>query len=73
MSAPAERPNAPLWQKLLPWAITLVCFAFLFARVRGAAAREGLDLATYMARVLGSVRWGPWLALMVPYSPCSSG
>jgi hypothetical protein len=65
--APA-RPSAPLWQKLLPWAITLVCFAFLFMRVRGAAAREQLDVVTYMARVLGAVRWGPWLALMVPYS-----
>ncbi len=68
MSAPAPRANAPLWQKLLPWVITLVCFAFLFARVRSAAAREGADLASYMARVLASVRWGPWLALMVPYS-----
>lgn len=68
MNAPAPRAAAPLWQKLLPWAITLACFAFLFARVNGAAAREGLDLTTYMARVLGSVRWGPWLALMIPYS-----
>ncbi|HXZ85157.1 MAG TPA: hypothetical protein VEI82_06680, partial [Myxococcota bacterium] len=36
--------------------------------VRGAAQRQGLDVATYMERVLEAVRWGPWLALMIPYS-----
>jgi hypothetical protein len=61
-------PRTPLWQKALPWLITLVCFGFLWTRVQGAAARADLDVATYMSRVLASVRWGPWLALMVPYS-----
>jgi hypothetical protein len=68
LSEPVARRSPPLWQKLLPWAITLVCFAFLFMRVRGAAAREGLGLAAYMGQILSEVRWGPWLALMVPYS-----
>jgi len=61
-------PRTPLWQKVLPWLITLVCFGFLWSRVHGAAARADMDVAAYMARVLASVRWGPWLALMVPYS-----
>jgi hypothetical protein len=65
--APA-RPQAKLWQKALPWLITLVCFGFLWSRVHGAAARAGMDVGAYMARVLASVRWGPWLGLMVPYS-----
>jgi hypothetical protein len=60
--------RAPLWQKALPWLITLVCFGFLWSRVHGAAARADMDVSAYMARVLASVRWGPWLALMVPYS-----
>jgi len=68
MSEASARPAAPLWQKALPWLITLVCFGFLWSRVHGAAARADMDLASYMARVLASVRWGPWLALMVPYS-----
>ncbi|MEX2205770.1 MAG: hypothetical protein WEF50_06030 [Myxococcota bacterium] len=68
MSEASARPAAPLWQKALPWLITLVCFGFLWSRVQGAAARADLDVASYMARVLASVRWGPWLALMIPYS-----
>jgi hypothetical protein len=68
VSDAAARPAAPLWQKALPWLITLVCFGFLWTRVQGAAARADLDVGSYMARVLAEVRWGPWLALMVPYS-----
>jgi hypothetical protein len=69
VSAPATtaRP-AKLWQKALPWLITVICFGFLWSKVHGAAAREGMDVATYMGGVLASVRWGPWLALMIPYS-----
>jgi len=60
--------RARWWQKLLPWAVTAVCFFFLFSYVRGAAHRQDLDVATYMERVVAAVRWGPWLALMIPYS-----
>jgi len=68
VSDAAARPAAPLWQKALPWLITLVCFGFLWTRVQGAAARAQLDVGSYMAQVLAEVQWGPWLALMVPYS-----
>ncbi len=68
MTAASARPSAPLWQKALPWLITLVCFGFLWTKVQGAAARESLGVADYMGRVLAEVRWGPWLALMIPYS-----
>ncbi len=68
MTEAVAAPRAKLWQKALPWLVTLVCFGFLWTRVQGAAARADLDVAEYMARVLASVRWGPWLALMVPYS-----
>ena len=68
MSDASARPAAPLWQKALPWLITLLCFGFLWTKVQGAAARESLGVADYMSRVLAEVRWGPWLALMIPYS-----
>ncbi|HTO51987.1 MAG TPA: hypothetical protein VMR50_01265 [Myxococcota bacterium] len=69
MSDAAAAPRrAPLWQKLAPWVLTSVCFAFLYSYVAGAARRQGLDVGTYMSHVLSAVRWGPWLLLMIPYS-----
>ena len=61
-------PSTPTWQKLLPWAITIACFAYLYTRISGAAAREGIGVGTYLAGVFGDVSWGEWLALMIPYS-----
>jgi len=65
-NARALRPRA--WQQALPWAITLVCFAYLYTRLAGAAAREGTDLAGYLAAIFARVSWTRWLMLMVPYS-----
>lgn len=67
-AAPAARPPAPAWQKLLPWIITAVCFWFLYTRIDAAAARQGQSLVPYLGEVFSRVRWGTWLALMVPYS-----
>jgi hypothetical protein len=64
----AARPAVPLWQKLAPWLITAICFYLWWRRVEGAAARENLDVGTYMMNVIAAVRWLPWLALMIPYS-----
>ncbi len=49
-------------------AIAAGCFVFLYYRLAGAAAREGLPLIGYMTRVFANVRWLPWLLLMVVYS-----
>ena len=49
-------------------AIAAGCFVFLYYRLNGAAAREGLPLVAYMTRVFANVRWLPWLLLMVVYS-----
>ena len=46
----------------------VVCFAYLYTRLNGAAAREGLSLVDYMSRVFENVQWGAWVALMVAYS-----
>ena len=62
------RPAAPLWQRALLWLVTLVCFAWLYTRIDGAAARQGLTALSYLLQVFASVSWGTWLALMIPYS-----
>jgi hypothetical protein len=65
-AAGPRRPRA--WQQLLPWAITLLCFGYLYSKVSGAAAREGTDLATYLGALFARVSWSRWLLLMIPYS-----
>ncbi len=44
------------------------CFGYLYWRLNGAAAREGMTLVAYMAQAFATVRWGWWLALMMAYS-----
>jgi len=62
-------PRKPsLLQHAIPWLITLVCFAYLYTKLQGAAAREQMSLVGYLAAVFGKVRWDIWLALMIPYS-----
>ncbi len=48
--------------------ITVACFAYLYYRLNGAAAREGLSLVAYMAEVFANVDWVTWAAIMVGYS-----
>jgi hypothetical protein len=60
-------PAPPLWQRALPWIVTLVCFAWLARRIDGAAARRACR-ARLSDGVFASVPWHRWLALMIPYS-----
>lgn len=48
--------------------LTIVCFAYLYYRLNGAAVREGMTLVPYMTAVFASVNWIPWIFLMVTYS-----
>jgi hypothetical protein len=65
-AAPARRGG---WAaRLLPWLVTIACFAFLYTRVDGAARRQGSSAIPYLATVFERVDWWRWLALMVPYS-----
>jgi hypothetical protein len=57
----------PMWQRLLPLLISLGCLAFLYTRLEGAAARQGMGLVPYLAGIFARVSWFRWLALMVPY------
>ena len=50
--APALRKPSPL-MRLLPWAITIACFAFLYQRLAGAAAAQGAGLGEYLLGIPG--------------------
>ena len=63
----AAKRRAPLWQRLLPWVITLACFAYLYNRI-GAQTPPGQSVPGYLAEVFATVNWLAWLALMIPYS-----
>src|ERR1039458_1193744 len=65
-SAPASK-KAKTWQRLLPFLITIACFAYLYSRLSGAAAREGSGLVAYLAKSFENVSWTHWLALVIPY------
>jgi len=64
----AAARRVPLWQKLLPWVITIACFAYLYTRIDAAAARQGESAFGYLGAVFANVNWGAWLLLMIPYS-----
>ncbi|GAB5501212.1 MAG: hypothetical protein PsegKO_35230 [Pseudohongiellaceae bacterium] len=64
---PAPRRKSPLGRVIF-LIITALCFAYLYFRLNGAAAREGLTLVTYMSQVFANVAWLPWLGLMMGYS-----
>jgi hypothetical protein len=65
---PVARPKPALWKRMIPWVITIGCFAFLYTRIAGPAAAQDMSVIAYLASVFASVNWLVWLALMVPYS-----
>ena len=67
VNSAAKKKQSPLG-RLIFLLITGACFVYLYFRLNGAAAREGLPLAEYMTQVFANVAWGPWLALMMAYS-----
>ena len=60
------------WQRrllvALPWAIAVLCFAFLTSRIHAAAQAEGLSATALLGRVFADIAWGRWLVLMSCYS-----
>ncbi|XOV87915.1 MAG: hypothetical protein ACFHX7_23655 [Pseudomonadota bacterium] len=55
-------------KQVLPWVITLACFAFLYTRIAGPAGAAGMSVFGYLGAVFADVNWLAWLALMIPYS-----
>src|ERR1700740_3398725 len=53
--------------RLLPYLITLACFAYLYSRLSRAATAEGSRLLPYLLRSFANVSWPRLLALMIPY------
>ena len=59
--------KAKPWQRLLPFLITVACFAYLYNRLNHAALATGTTLLPYLAKSFEGVNWYSWLALMIPY------
>lgn len=68
--APASKkgPGHFLLKQILPWLITIGCFAFLYTRIAGPAKGAGMSVPAYLGSVFADVNWLAWLALMIPYS-----
>ena len=66
-SSESRRP-APLWQRLLPWLITLACFAYLYTILNRAAAAQESSLIPYLLQIFERVSWWQWLGMMAPYT-----
>jgi hypothetical protein len=62
-----RRGPTPVWQRVIPWLITIACFAYLYNRI-GAQTPPGQSVTGYLAGVFETVNWVAWLALMIPYS-----
>ena len=65
---PTAIPSSSARGRIVFLVITGGCFTYLYLRLNGAAAREGLSLVEYMTQVFANVRWLPWLGLMMVYS-----
>jgi hypothetical protein len=65
----AARAGVGAWlRRVAPWLLTLACFAFLYFKIQGQAARAGETTLHFIAGVFRGVSWTQWLLLMVPYS-----
>jgi len=60
--------KSSVFKSLIPWVITLACFAFLYTRIAGPAEAADMSVAAYLGNVFASVNWLAWLGLMIPYS-----
>ena len=65
---PPARPATSSGGRVAFLALSIGCFGYLYVRLNGAAAREGLSLVDYMTRVFAGVEWTSWIGLMVAYS-----
>ena len=63
-----QRKKPKTIQRVVFLVITILCYAYLYYRLNGAAAREGMGLVPYMTQVFANVQWLNWLLLMVTYS-----
>jgi hypothetical protein len=67
-SVAPRRRSGSLWLRGIPWLLSAGCFYIAYAKISGAAAREGITAMEYLARFFGEANWLAWLAVMIPYS-----
>jgi hypothetical protein len=67
-AVPKPSGTGALLRRSLPWLLTLACFAYLYWKIQGQAARMGQTPLAFVAGIFRGVSWTQWLALMVPYS-----
>ena len=67
-TAPPQRGGFA--QRILPWAITIACFAYLYFQIDAQASRQDPPQSAipFLIGVFTDVSWTRWLALMIPYS-----
>ena len=63
-----QRKKPKALQRIVFLVLTILCYAYLYYRLNGAALREGLGLGAYMSQVFANVQWLNWLLLMMTYS-----
>ena len=68
MARDTGKKQVKTWQRLLPFLITVACFAYLYNRLNHAAVAENIPLLPYLAKSFENVNWLYWLALMIPYN-----
>jgi hypothetical protein len=61
------KPAGGILRHVVPWLITVACFAYLYTRI-GRGAPPGQSVPAYLASIFAGVDWLAWLVLMVPYS-----
>ncbi len=66
--APAERRSPNRGLQVVLWGLAIGCFYVAYAKIAGAAARDGLSAFEYLVRFFGQADWLSWLAVMIPYS-----
>ncbi len=64
----AKPSKLPIWQRALPWLVTIACFTYLYFQIDRQAAREGQSAIPFLLGIFREVSWTRWLALMIPYS-----
>jgi hypothetical protein len=57
-------PRSPAW---VAWPVAAGAFGYVYWRLDRAASADGESVVGYLGGALAEVRWGWWVALMVPY------
>ena len=54
--------------KIVSWVLAFLCFYFVYTKVAGAAAQDGMTAVEFVWNFIKEANWWLWLAVMMPYS-----